>query len=67
MIKENLEEVEARITRACERSGRERSEVTLISVSKTKPVEMLQEAYDAGSHRRSGKNIRSFPLISAGI
>ena len=55
MIKENLEEVEARITRACERSGRERSEVTLISVSKTKPVEMLQEAYDAGS-RDFGEN-----------
>ena len=55
MIKENLEEVEARITKACERSGRERSEVTLISVSKTKPVEMLQEAYDAGS-RDFGEN-----------
>ena len=55
MIKENLEEVEARITRACERSGRERSEVTLISVSTTKPVEMLQEAYDAGS-RDFGEN-----------
>ena len=55
MIKENLEEVEARITRACERSGRERSEVTLISVSKTKPVEMLQEAYGAGS-RDFGEN-----------
>ena len=55
MIKENLEEVEARITRACERSGRERSAVTLISVSKTKPAEMLQEAYDAGS-RDFGEN-----------
>lgn len=55
MIKENLEEVEARITRACKRSGRERSEVTLISVSKTKPAEMLQEAYDAGS-RDFGEN-----------
>ncbi|MDD6662375.1 MAG: YggS family pyridoxal phosphate-dependent enzyme [Lachnospiraceae bacterium] len=55
MIKENLAEVEARITRACERSGRDRSEVTLISVSKTKPVEMLQEAYDAGS-RDFGEN-----------
>ena len=55
MIKENLAEVEARIAGACERSGRNRSEVTLISVSKTKPVEMLQEAYDAGS-RDFGEN-----------
>lgn len=55
MIKENLAEIEARIAGACERSGRNRSEVTLISVSKTKPVEMLQEAYDAGS-RDFGEN-----------
>ena len=32
-----------------------RGEVTLISVSKTKPVSMLQEAYDAGS-RDFGEN-----------
>ena len=55
MIKENLAEVEARISGACRRAGRDRSEVTLISVSKTKPVEMLQEAYDAGS-RDFGEN-----------
>lgn len=55
MIKENLTEVDARITNACQRSGRDRSEVTLISVSKTKPVEMLQKAYDFGS-RDFGEN-----------
>lgn len=55
MIKENFTEVDARITNACQRSGRDRSEVTLISVSKTKPVEMLQEAYDFGS-RDFGEN-----------
>ena len=32
----------------CERAGRAREEVTLIAVSKTKPVEMLQEIYDEG-------------------
>ena len=48
MIKEQLEEVEQRITAACERAGRKRDDVTLIAVSKTKPVEVLQEAYDAG-------------------
>ena len=55
MIKKNLEEVEARIAKACERSGRKRSDVTLIAVSKTKPIEMLLEAYDAGS-RDFGEN-----------
>ena len=48
MLKENLETVESKIQAACERAGRDRSEVTLISVSKTKPVEVLKEAYDLG-------------------
>lgn len=48
MLKENLNEVEAQIQRACETAGRSRQEVTLIAVSKTKPVEMLKEIYDAG-------------------
>ena len=48
MLKENLEEVEEKIAKACERAGRAREEVTLIAVSKTKPVEMLQEIYDEG-------------------
>lgn len=55
MIKENLEEVERNIRAACERSGRNRDEVCLISVSKTKPVSMLEEAYEAGS-RDFGEN-----------
>lgn len=48
MLKENLEEVEEKIAKACERAGRAREEVTMIAVSKTKPVEMLQEIYDEG-------------------
>ena len=48
MLKENLEKVEHEIQEACRRSKRDRSEVTLIAVSKTKPVETLQEAYDLG-------------------
>lgn len=48
MLKENLQSVEAKIQEACERSGRAREDVTLIAVSKTKPVETLQEAYDLG-------------------
>lgn len=48
MLKENLNAVEAQIQRACETAGRSRQEVTLIAVSKTKPVEMLKEIYDAG-------------------
>ena len=55
MIQQNLVNIEERIRRACERSGRDRSSVHLISVTKTKPVEMLREAYDAGQ-RDFGEN-----------
>ena len=48
MLKENLQIVEENIQKACERAGRDRSEVTLIAVSKTKPVEMLTEIYEEG-------------------
>ena len=48
MLKDALIEVENNILDACERSGRNPEEVTLIAVSKTKPVEMLQEVYNEG-------------------
>ena len=48
MLETQLKEVEAKIQAACDRAGRKREEVTLIAVSKTKPIEMLQEAYDLG-------------------
>jgi hypothetical protein len=54
-IKENIAEVLEVIDRECEKAGRDRSEVTLIAVSKTKPVEMLKEAYDYGC-RDFGEN-----------
>ncbi len=55
MIKENITYVEQQIEKACEVSKRKKDEVTLIAVSKTKPVEMLQEAYDTGC-RDFGEN-----------
>ena len=48
MLKENYEEVQKKITEACKRAGRNREEVTLIAVSKTKPVEMMREAMQCG-------------------
>lgn len=48
MLKENLANVNENIRRACEKSGRPTEDVTLIAVSKTKPVSMLREIYDAG-------------------
>ena len=48
MIKYNIEQVEAKIDAACKRSGRDRSEVTLIAVSKTKPVSDIYEVMETG-------------------
>ncbi len=55
MIAENMASVQEDINTACKRAGRNPEEVTLITVSKTKPIELLQEAYDAGS-RDFGEN-----------
>ena len=48
MLKENLKTVEEHVQEACKRAGRSREEVTLIAVSKTKPLEMLHEIYGEG-------------------
>ena len=55
MIRQNIESIEERICSACERAGRDRSEVNLICVTKTKPEDMLLEAYEAGQ-RDVGEN-----------
>lgn len=55
MMKANIESIEQRILAACDRSGRKRSDITLIAVSKTKPNEMLKEAYQLGM-RNFGEN-----------
>ncbi len=55
MVVENLAEVEKHICEACERAGRSRDEVTLIAVSKTKPVSMIEELLPGGT-RDFGEN-----------
>lgn len=55
MVTENIAEVNAKIAAACRRAGRDRSEVTLIAVSKTKPESMIEEAYEVGQ-RDFGEN-----------
>ena len=55
MIKENIETVKKIIEKSAHNKSRNIDEITLIAVSKTKPVEMLKEAYDAGM-RDFGEN-----------
>lgn len=54
-IQENMKAVEDRIASECQKAGRKPEDVTLIAVSKTKPVEMLMEAYEYGC-RDFGEN-----------
>ena len=42
MLKDNFDKVNTNIQAACDRAGRNREDVTLIAVSKTKPIQMLQ-------------------------
>ncbi|MDE5697063.1 MAG: YggS family pyridoxal phosphate-dependent enzyme [Lachnospiraceae bacterium] len=54
-IQENMKAVEDVIAAECQKAGRKPEDVTLIAVSKTKPVEMLMEAYECGC-RDFGEN-----------
>lgn len=54
-ICDNIRQVEENIESSCKKAGRKREEVTLIAVSKTKPVPMLEEAYACGC-RHFGEN-----------
>ena len=48
MIADRIKQVKENVRAACREAGRDEKEVTLIAVSKTKPVSLLREAYEAG-------------------
>ncbi len=47
-IKDNLAGVELQISQACQLANRSIGEVCLMAVSKTKPAELIEQAYNAG-------------------
>ena len=55
MIKENYLNIKKTVEDKCLSSGREANDCVLIAVSKTKPIEMLQEVYEVGC-RDFGEN-----------
>lgn len=55
MVREQYLEIKQHVADMCKASNRDETDCTLIAVSKTKPVELLQEAYDAGC-RDFGEN-----------
>ncbi len=54
-IAANLAQVQHRIEAAAQRAGRAPTEVTLVAVTKTQPLEVVQAAYEAGV-RHFGEN-----------
>ena len=57
MLKENLIQVKEKIREACERAGRNPAEVTLVAVSKRKPLENIETplAHDRSSADQQSK------------
>lgn len=51
----HLEEVQEKIVQACENAGRDKNEVRLVAVSKTKPLALVRQAYESGQ-RVFGEN-----------
>ena len=71
MIEQNLKDVTNIIEKACNYSNRDFKDITLIAVSKTKPVEMLQNAYKFGV-RDFGENkvqeiLEKYPYFSEDV
>lgn len=64
MITENIKDVRERIVAACERAGRKPEEVTLLCVSKTKPCEMIEEAYQYGERSFGENHVQEIALKS---
>ena len=48
MLAENIAAVQRHIAEAAERGGRRAEEITLVAVSKTKPIELIKLAYELG-------------------
>ena len=71
MLAYNLEEVKNKISITAQNAGKSEKEITLIAVSKTKPVSMLREVYDLGV-RDFGENkvqeiIEKYALLPSDI
>lgn len=48
MINDNLKAVQEKVAKAAEKAGRDLEEITLIAVSKTKPIPVVKSVYDLG-------------------
>ena len=66
-IADNLVQIEDAVGAACRRSGRPRSEVSLMAVSKVHPVEAILEAHTAGQRLFGENRVQEFAGKSAAV
>lgn len=70
-VKENLARVQERINAAARRAGRDPADVKLVAVTKTIPVEIINEALDLGvfclGENRAQEFLRKQPLLRQDI
>jgi pyridoxal phosphate enzyme (YggS family) len=67
LLKEKLDEVEARIADAAARAGRKRSDITLLAVTKKFPAAVIQEAYDVGLREFGENYVQEFEAKRVGL
>ena len=73
MLKDNLKKVQTNIKSACERAGRKPEEVTLVAVSKMKPLSDIEELLETGQNmvktmcRSCVRSMKIFPNQYTGI
>ncbi len=67
MLREKLDQVETRIGNAAARSGRRRSDITLIAVTKKFPAAVIQEAYQLGLREFGENYVQEFEAKRAEI
>lgn len=65
MIRERLEQVEARIEAALRRAGRKRDAVTLVAITKTFPAGVIREAYECGLRDFGENYVQEFEAKAA--
>lgn len=59
-IRNNIEQIRARIAEACANSGRNPADVRLVAVSKVKPAELIDEAFAAGQQLFGESYVQEF-------
>ncbi len=67
----NIEQIQQRISSACQRVGRNPTEVELVAVSKVKPAELVVEAFHAGQNLFGESYVQEFrdkqPLVEVPV